>query len=88
MSIEQSYLQQARQLLSQHGKLTEVLCNQDSITFVYEDGYRWTDEVFMKFGYYGQGSSCFRSFLQCSGWDVSSEEIAAIRAPATLRPKQ
>ena len=88
MSIEQTYMEQARLLVLEHGKLVEVICSSDSITFVYQDGYKWKDEVFMKVGYYGQGPFCFYNFLQCSGWDYSPEQIANIRTPVTLRQKR
>ncbi len=85
MNMEQTYEEQASQLLKAHGKLVKVLCQADkSITFVYQDGHTWTDSVFMKFGYYGQGAHCFKRFLYISGFDVSSEEIAELEAPVTL----
>jgi len=85
MNIERTYMEQAQQLLKAHGKLAKVPCQSDgSITFVYEDGYTWTDSVYMKFGYYGQGPSCFESFLRISGFDISPKEISELRAPVTL----
>ncbi len=85
MSIEKTYMQTARELIAQHGELKQVVGTRESITFIYSDGHRWTDNVFMKFGYVGQGPACFRDFLHVSGVELSTKAIDGMGTAIDLR---
>jgi hypothetical protein len=86
----------AWRLEARYGKLVEVQCLRKVppwIELLYEDGHKlvvtdrsgYQDISLINFGYAGTGPSCFCAFLKASGFNVTLDEIKAMRAPCVLR---
>lgn len=85
---EEAAEQNARELISQCGRVLEVcLKTNGQIEVVFEKGVVGTLGSIFKFGYSGTGPMCFAVWLQAAGFSVTTDAVACMKAPKTLRPE-
>ena len=88
-----AYRDLARSLIAQHGRLSEARCLRDhSLLLAFADGFEWpvrehAGQV-MKYGYVGTGPLCFHAFLDEAGFDLSFDEVAALKDDCILRASE
>ena len=78
--------QNARELITQYGDVVQVnLKESKEIEVVFQGGQTATLGSLFQFGYQGTGPTCLAVWLRTAGFDVSDEDVAAMKAPKTLK---
>ena len=78
-------LRKAQELMQIHGKPARIDIAENEITVLFKDNTRFILGGFAV-GYKGTGPDFARRFLEEAGFDISKDDIAAMRPPVTLLP--
>jgi hypothetical protein len=78
-------LRKAQELMQIHGKPVEIGIAESEITVIFKDNTRFILGGFTV-GYKGTGPDFTKRFLDEAGFDISKDDIAAMKPPITLPP--
>jgi predicted RNA-binding Zn-ribbon protein involved in translation (DUF1610 family) len=85
-SPEEMAERNARDLIAESGDVEEVRLKTDGgIEVLFASGRTVTLGSGYRFGYRGTGPTCFAVWLRASGFRVTDEQVAAMKAPMKLR---